>query len=175
MNKTIKLNGYITASSCQILLDSIRQEFESLTVHVNSPGGFCDPGFSLFFALRKISPKVRTIATGYIGSMANLIFLAGSTRLMTLDGSLYFHTVSLKHESRNGQQPLKYTLSGRERLLLKFWNEVYAKSISNSVQRQVPWETVMQWMESNRTIRAQEALELGLVTQIVSIRKSPAK
>ncbi|TGE29736.1 ATP-dependent Clp protease proteolytic subunit [Hymenobacter metallicola] len=75
-----------------------QRPYDSVRVLINSPGGRLDKGLGIYDKLRTLGPDitVTTEAIGQCSSIATIVFLAGSTRL------IHEHTECLIHLPRGG-------------------------------------------------------------------------
>jgi len=66
-------------------------EAEKLIVHIHSPGGDVDEGFGIHDILVASGKEIETRIEGLCASIATVIALAGSTRLMTENSEFMIH------------------------------------------------------------------------------------
>lgn len=71
---------------------------ESVTVHINSPGGDAYMGMAIHNALKALPCKVTTIIQGIAASAASIIFCAGDERLVYPGSCLMVHGASFYME-----------------------------------------------------------------------------
>ena len=78
--RILTLFGEIDKSAAQRtterLLSLAAENDDPITIYISSPGGHVDSGVSIFDVIRFIKPVVRTIGTGWVGSIATHIYLA---------------------------------------------------------------------------------------------------
>jgi len=82
INPLIKLSNEIVNSGA-----------EQIYLLMGSTGGFVDAGFAVYNHLLGLPIKVTTHNIGSIDSVANVIFLAGSTRLACENATFLFHGI----------------------------------------------------------------------------------
>lgn len=127
-----------------------------LTVHVNSPGGDVFAGLAIYNVLRAHDAPVTMRVIGLAGSIASIIAMAGTTRIMR-PASLFMihepHAIALgtAHDMRRMAALLDKT-SG-------MLADVYAAA---GVDR----ERVRQWMHDESYFTAQGALDAGFIHAI---------
>jgi len=63
----------------------------SFNVHINSEGGLVDVGFDIFYYLKALGKPVTTIGSGIVASIATVIFMAGSTRMVRENTPFMIH------------------------------------------------------------------------------------
>lgn len=79
----------LRAENIRELLESVTAQ--SLTVHINSPGGSVFEGLSIHNALREHPAKVRVVIDGLAASIATIIAMAGDTIAMPRNAMLMVH------------------------------------------------------------------------------------
>ena len=79
-NRTITLFGEINQEvarkTAEKLLALSFESDEPITMYIGSPGGHVESGDTIFDMIRSIKPQVRTVGTGWVGSIATHIYLA---------------------------------------------------------------------------------------------------
>jgi len=79
-NRTITLFGEINQEvarkTAEKLLALSFESDELITMYIGSPGGHVESGDTIFDMIRYIKPQVRTVGTGWVGSIATHIYLA---------------------------------------------------------------------------------------------------
>lgn len=102
-SKPLFLIGGITSERVQGLLEEIAKRHaansdDEITLVISSGGGSQVAGTAFFDAVRSMNIKLTTIGAGYVGSMAVLMWLAGTTRRMTADTTCLIHGLSRTFE-----------------------------------------------------------------------------
>ena len=134
-------------------------------IYIDSPGGSIDSGFGIYDVIRFINAPVYTIGTGLIASMGSIILLSvPKERRLALPNSHY-----LIH------QPL---ISGVARGVTTDIN-IQAEEIAKSKQKLIKLiadetgksvKQVEQDCDRDHWLTAEEALDYGLVSRIISKR-----
>lgn len=79
-NRTVTLFGEINQEVARRTAEKLLAlSFESddpITVYIGSPGGHVESGDTIYDMVRFIKPVVRTVGTGWVGSIATHIYLA---------------------------------------------------------------------------------------------------
>ena len=79
-NRTITLFGEINQEvarkTAEKLLALSFESDEPIIMYIGSPGGHVESGDTIFDMIRYIKPQVRTVGTGWVGSIATHIYLA---------------------------------------------------------------------------------------------------
>ncbi|MEZ5560282.1 MAG: ATP-dependent Clp protease proteolytic subunit [Pseudomonadales bacterium] len=78
--RTLTLFGQIDTdvarSTAEKLLALAYESDDPITIYIGSPGGHVESGDTIFDMIRFIKPVVRTVGTGWVGSIATHIYLA---------------------------------------------------------------------------------------------------
>ncbi len=79
-NRTLTLFGEVTQNvakrTAEKLLTLAYESDDPITLYISSPGGHVESGDTIFDMVRYVKPVVRTIGTGWVGSIATHIYLA---------------------------------------------------------------------------------------------------
>lgn len=79
-NRTITLFGEINQDvarrTSEKLLALSYESDDPITIYIGSPGGHVESGDTIYDMIRFIKPVVRTVGTGWVGSIATHIYLA---------------------------------------------------------------------------------------------------
>ena len=79
-NRTMTLFGEVNQDVsrrlCEKLLALAFESDDPITLFISSPGGHVESGDTVFDMIRYIKPVVRTVGTGWVGSIATHIYLA---------------------------------------------------------------------------------------------------
>lgn len=138
---------------------------EKLIVHIHSPGGDVDEGFAIHDILVASGKEIETRIEGLCASIATVISLAGSVRLITENSEFMIHTPFGINEG-DADEMQKYTdqLKAVEEKILDF----YVKKTGSDK------EAIQAMMKSETWLSANQALELGFVTDIITTIKAVA-
>lgn len=63
----------------------------AFNVHINSEGGLVDTGFDIYHYLKSLGRPVTTIGSGIVASIATVIFMAGTTRVIRENTPFMIH------------------------------------------------------------------------------------
>lgn len=136
-----------------------------VTVRINSPGGILDEGLGIYNLLRGHAGKVRVEVLGVAASMASLIAMAGDTIVMHPGSYMMIHA------------PWAYVCGNAARLrdfadALDTQAEglvsVYAQRTGQSA------EEIRGMFARDTYLSAEECLDLGFATEVISAEKSTA-
>ena len=153
------------------LLDIIRQvkankNATSFLVKIDSVGGIVEVGESIFNYLKNLDKPVTTYAT-MAYSIASVIFMAGSTRIVSeaVKAPLMIHLPSM--EINGSHEMISYHLSelkNIENRLATFYSDV----------TELDKDTIYSLLQNETFLSPQESLELGFATQIQAAPKAVA-
>ncbi len=142
-----------------LLLDAFGDE--PIKIYIDSPGGDADAGFAVYDIIRYITPKVYTIGMGLVASAASVILLAApKERRFGLPNSNY-----LIHQPLSGIRGVATEIEIHARQLEKYRIKINELISSESGQ---PYEKVERDTDRDCWLDAREAVEYGLISQIVT-------
>jgi ATP-dependent Clp protease, protease subunit len=134
---------------------------DPITLYIASPGGHVESGDTIFDIIRFIKPVVRTVGTGWVGSIATHIYLAAERE----NRYCLPNTRFLIHQPAGGFGGTAADVEIHAREILKTRariNQVIADRTGQSLER-VQRDTNRDfWMD------AEESKEYGIVGQIVT-------
>ena len=71
-----EINTEVARRTMEKLLVLSYESDDPITIYIGSPGGHVESGDTIFDVIRFIKPLVRTVGTGWVGSIATHIYLA---------------------------------------------------------------------------------------------------
>ncbi|MEA2495376.1 MAG: ATP-dependent Clp protease, protease subunit [Thermoleophilaceae bacterium] len=138
---------------------------KDIAIYINSPGGQVYAGLAIYDTMQFIKPQIQTICVGIAMSMGSLL-LAGGTegkRFALPNSRILIHQPSGGFQG----QATDIEIHAREALELRARvDRIYAKH-TNKTEEQVHTD-----MERDRFFKADEAVEYGLIDQILSKRNA---
>lgn len=135
-----------------------------VSVYINSPGGEVYAARSMYDTIKHVSNDVMTINVGLAASAAALLLCSGTKgKRMSLPGS---HTMI--HQPHGGAegQTTDIEITARQYGKVK---EQYAKLISENTGK--PLKKIMEDVERDKWMNAEEAKEYGLIDSILAPKK----
>ena len=141
---------------------------KDISLYINSPGGEVYSGLAILDTMNYIKPQVSTICVGMAASMAAVLLASGAKgKRFCLPNSI----VMIHQPSGGAQgQQTEIEIAARE---IRETRATLNKIISDATGQ--PFEKVQADTERDNYMRAQAALEYGLVDRIVSSRVEAAK
>jgi ATP-dependent Clp protease protease subunit len=142
-----------------LFLDADNPE-RDIYLYINSPGGIVSSGMAIYDTMQFLRAPVNTICMGMAASMAAFLLAAGRKgRRKALP-----HARIMIHQPSGGAQgsAADIEIQAREILYLRSkMNELYSKHTGRTV------EQVEKDMDRDRFMSADEAVEYGLIDQVI--------
>ena len=149
----------------QLLFLEAEDPDADIRLYVNSPGGDAYAGFAIYDAMQFVKPDVQTYAVGMAMSAGALILAAGAA------GKRYVlpNSKVMIHQGSGGFRgtPADIQIQAKEILSV---TRRYAEIIATHTSRDV--EQVMRDIDRDRFMTAAEALEYGVIDEIVAPRSA---
>ena len=163
-HRTLTLFGEVNQEVSRRLSEKLLAlAFESddpITLYISSPGGHVESGDTIFDMIRYIKPTVRTVGTGWVGSIATHIYLAPEkeNRFALPNTRFLIHQPSggFGGDASDIEIHAREIKKTRDRI-----NGVIAERTGQSVERVAADTERDYWMS------AEESVEYGLVGKIV--------
>jgi ATP-dependent Clp protease protease subunit len=141
---------------------------KDITIYINSPGGSVTAGLAIYDTMQFIKPDVTTTVVGQAASMGALLLAAGAPgKRFALP-----HARIMIHQPLGGfeGQVSDIEIHSRELVRIKKrLNEILAKHTGN------PLEKIEKDADRDYFMRATEALEYGLVDEVIEKRGTSLK
>jgi ATP-dependent Clp protease protease subunit len=162
--RTVIISGEITqrvaASVMAQLLALASESSDEITVFINSQGGHVEAGDTIHDMLRFLAPRVRLVGTGWVASIAVLIYVAVPRE----DRYCLPNTRFLLHQPAGGAGGSASDIEIEAREILKVrdrLNRVFAQQTGQ------PLERIEEDTRRNFWLTADEARRYGLVGRII--------
>ena len=155
------------AICAQLLLLSAEDPEADIFLHINSPGGSVDAGMAIYDTMNYIPNDVATVGMGLAASMGQFLLCAGTK------GKRYAlpHARIMMHQPSSGMggSASDIKIQAQQSLHIK---KVLLELISEHTGQTV--EQVTADADRDRWFTAQEALEYGLVDQVIKSAREAA-
>lgn len=137
-----------------------------IVLWIDSPGGEVYSGFSIYDTAQFISPRIITVVSGLAASMGSVIALAAekNDRFAFPNAKLLIHQPLIGGAIRGQASDLEIHAKDIIELKKKM-HRLYAERTGQSHDKFV------ELMERDRWIDPKEAIDLGLISKIISSRK----
>jgi ATP-dependent Clp protease, protease subunit len=150
----------------QLLVLEATDPDRDITMYINSPGGSFTAMTAIYDTMQFIRPEIQTVCLGMAASAAAVLLAAGAPgkRLALPNSTVMIHQPSLS--SGQGGQASDLEIQAREVLRMREWLEqTWSKHSNRSV------EEVRADIERDKFLTAAEALDYGLVDEVLDSRK----
>jgi ATP-dependent Clp protease protease subunit len=156
-----EINKDVAQRTAEKLLSLSFESSDPITLFIGSPGGHVESGDTIFDMIRYIEPTVRTVGTGWVGSIATHIYLAPDVE----NRFCLPNTRFLIHQPAGGfggdasdiEIHAREIMKTRERI-----NQIIA------AQTGQPLERVTEDTDRDFWMSAEESVEYGIVGKIIS-------
>ncbi|MBR7004487.1 MAG: ATP-dependent Clp endopeptidase proteolytic subunit ClpP [Bacteroidales bacterium] len=132
-----------------------------ISLYINTPGGQVTSGLAIYDTMQLVEPDVATICTGMAASMGSVLLCAGAKGKR----SCLPHSKVLIHQPLGGAQGQASDIMIAAKEIEKTRKELYEIISEHSGQ---PYEKVFADADRDYWMTASEALEYGMVDEILS-------
>lgn len=155
-----EITDALAQATCKRLLALSEDSDAPITVLISSPGGHVESGDAIHDMIKFVRAPVTTLGTGWVASAGSHIFLAPpKERRLCLPNTRF-----MIHQPAGGAggQASDIAIQAREIIRMR-------ERIARVVARQTgkPLETVMNDIERDHWLSAEEAIEYGIVSRII--------
>ncbi|MGD9607517.1 MAG: ATP-dependent Clp protease proteolytic subunit [Leucobacter sp.] len=152
----------------QLLVLESQDPERDITMYINSPGGSFTAMTAIYDTMQYIRPHVQTVCLGQAASAA-AVLLAGGTpgkRLALPNARVLIHQPSTGQAGHGQASDIE--IQAAEILRMREWLEETLSKHSNRTPEQVNRD-----IDRDKILSAAEAVEYGLVDQVLTSRKNP--
>lgn len=136
---------------------------KDIFLYINSPGGSVSAGLSVYDTMNWVKPDVSTLCMGMAASMGSFLLMAGAKgkRIALPNSKVMIHQPSggAQGQATDIEIHAREILRTREQL-----NKIYAERTGQSLEK------IAADMERDRYMTAAEAMDYGLVDQVLDKR-----
>lgn len=148
----------------QLLFLASTEPKADISLYINTPGGSVSAGLAIYDTMQLIEPEVATICTGIAASMGSVILCAGQKGKR----SALPHSRLLIHQPLGGAQGQATDILIAAKEIEKTSTELYNILSTHTGQ---PYEKVAADCDRDYWMNAREAMEYGIVDNILKSRK----
>ncbi len=151
----------------QLLVLESQDPDRDITMYINSPGGSFTALTAIYDTMQYIKPQIQTVCLGQAASAAAVLLAAGAKgkRLALPNARVLIHQPSTGDAGRGQASDIE--IQAREIMRMREWlEETLAKHSGKSV------EQVNKDIDRDKILTAQDALEYGLIDQVLTSRKA---
>ena len=149
-----------------LVLESMDPD-RDIVMYINSPGGSFTAMTAIYDTMQYIRPQIQTTVLGQAASAAAVIAAAGTPgkRLALQNARILIHQPSTGDAGRGQASDIE--IQAAEVLRMRTWLEMTLATHSNVSQEQINKD-----IERDKILSAEEALEYGLIDQVLTPRKN---
>ena len=140
---------------------------KDISLYIDSPGGEVYAGLGILDTMNFIKPEVSTICVGMAASMAAVLLACGAKgKRMCLPNSMVL--IHQPSSGVQGQQTDIQIVADETKYIREHLNQILSDATGQ------PIEKIQQDTERDNYLRAQAALEYGLVDRVITTREESA-
>lgn len=159
-----EINQKVAANVISQLLALAAESNEDITCYINSQGGHVEAGDTIHDMVRFLTPRVRMVGTGWVASIAALIFVAVPKE----DRYCLPNTRFLLHQPAGGAGGSAADIEIEAREILKMRDRLNKVLADQTGQ---PLEKIEDDTRRNFWLSAEEAKKYGIVGKIIKEQK----
>jgi len=151
----------------QLLVLESQDPDRDIVMYINSPGGSFTAMTAIYDTMQYVRPQIQTVVLGQAASAAAVLLAAGSPgkRLALPNARVLIHQPSTGDAGRGQASDIE--IQAKEIARLREWLEVTLSKHSNRSVEQVNKD-----IDRDKILIAEEALEYGLIDQVLTSRKT---
>lgn len=150
----------------QLLVLESQDPDRDIVMYINSPGGSFTAMTAIYDTMQYIRPHIQTVVLGQAASAAAVLTAAGTPgkRLALPNARILIHQPAVQ---QGGGQASDIEIQAAEIMRMREWLEETLSSHSNRSVEQVKKD-----IDRDKILGASDALEYGLIDQVLTSRKS---
>jgi len=151
----------------QLLVLESQDPDRDIVMYINSPGGSFTAMTAIYDTMQYIRPQVQTVCLGQAASAAAVLLAAGAPgkRLALPNARVLIHQPSTGDAGRGQASDIE--IQAKEIMRMREWLE---ETLSKHSNRSI--EQVNKDIDRDKILSAAEALEYGLIDQVLTSRKN---
>jgi len=156
-------DGVASLVCAQLLFLESENPTKDIAFYINSPGGIVTAGLAIYDTMHYIRPDVSTVCVGQAASMGSLLLCSGAKgkRYALPNSRIMMHQPSggAQGQASDIEIQAREILNLRERL-----NRIYVENTGQKL------EAIEEAVERDRFMSPEEALDFGLIDEVVVSR-----
>jgi ATP-dependent Clp protease protease subunit len=158
-------DGVANVVMAQLLHLESEDPDRDISIYINSPGGSFTALTAIYDTMQFVKPEIQTICMGQAASAAAVLLAAGTKgKRLALE-----HARVLIHQPSGGGEGQSSDIEIQAREILRM-RELLEQMISRHTGRDV--DLVRKDIERDKILTAREAVDYGLIDEVVSSRKT---
>jgi ATP-dependent Clp protease, protease subunit len=160
-------DGVANVVMAQLLHLESEDPDRDISIYINSPGGSFTALTAIYDTMQFVRPEIQTICMGQAASAAAVLLAAGTKgkRLALQHARILIHQPSGGGEGQSSDIEIQAREILRMRVLLEQMLADHSGKAPEDIRRDI---------ERDKILTAQEAVEYGLIDEVVSTRKTNA-
>lgn len=167
-DRIVLVNGEVADDMAQLLITQLlflesQSPSQPILMYINSPGGSVTAGLAIIDTMNYVKCPVYTIGMGMDASMASVLLAMGEPghRYVLPNTTIMIHQVlgGYKGQCTDMEIHTQYMKSLKEKL---------NRFLANSTNGKTSYEEMCQQCERDNFLTAEQALEMGLIDQIIA-------
>jgi ATP-dependent Clp protease protease subunit len=160
-------DGVANVVMAQLLHLESEDPDRDISIYINSPGGSFTALTAIYDTMQFVKPEIQTICMGQAASAAAVLLAAGTKgKRLALE-----HARILIHQPSGGGEGQSSDIEIQAREIMRM-RDLLEQMLANHSGQDV--EKVRKDIERDKILTAREAVEYGLVDEVVSTRKTAA-
>ncbi|CAH0137176.1 ATP-dependent Clp protease proteolytic subunit 2 [Microbacterium oxydans] len=150
----------------QLLVLESQDAERDITMYINSPGGSFTAMTAIYDTMQYVAPQIQTVVLGQAASAASVLLAAGAPgkRLALPNARVLIHQPAMGEAGQGQASDIE--IQAAEILRMRTWLE---ETMSKHTGR--PVEKVNRDIDRDNILSAEQALEYGIVDQVLTTRK----
>jgi ATP-dependent Clp protease, protease subunit len=151
----------------QLLVLESQDPDRDIVMYINSPGGSFTAMTAIYDTMQYIRPRIQTVVLGQAASAAAVLTAAGTPgkRLALPNARILIHQPAVGEAGQGQASDIE--IQANEIMRMRTWLEETLARHSNRDQEQVNKD-----IDRDKILSAEEALEYGLIDQVLTSRKN---
>ena len=151
----------------QLLVLESQDPDRDIVMYINSPGGSFTAMTAIYDTMQYIRPHIQTVVLGQAASAAAVIAAAGTPgkRLALPNARILIHQPAVGEAGRGQASDIE--IQANEIMRLREWLEETLAKHSNKTKEEVNRD-----IDRDKILSAEEALQYGLIDQVLTSRKN---
>jgi len=161
-----EVNDAVSNSICaQFLFLEADDPDADISFYINSPGGVVTAGMAMYDTMQYINPEVNTIVMGQAASMGSFLANSGAPgKRFMLPGARH-----MIHQPLGGAQGQASDIEIRAKEIVRIKRELTEKYVEHNTKGKT-YDDFEAAMDRDNFLTAEEALEFGLIDEIITKR-----
>ena len=160
-------DGLASLVIAQLLFLEAENPEKDISIYINSPGGSITAGLAIYDTMQYVKPGIQTLCVGQAASMAAVLLAAGTKgkRFALPNSRVVIHQPLIMGGGLSGQAT-EIDIHAKDIMRMRHrMNEILAKHTGQSVEK------IERDTDRDYILQAQEAVEYGLVDQVMEKRE----